>query len=90
MLPISLDDVDGNVMLSNDFVSSLSYFIFIVFKFMYFGKNKYIMIQEDVSVIMFNKIKIVTWIVIGWVLNNGNIVSISINLINCSTMLLSM
>ena len=65
MLPISLEDVDGNVMFNNDLVSSLSYFIFIFFRFMYLGKNKYIMIHDDVSVIIFNKINIVTWIVIG-------------------------
>lgn len=88
-LPISLEVVDGMVMFSNDFCSSLSYVNFIVLIFIYFGKNKYIIMHDDVSVIMFSKINIVICIVGDLSLKSGNINITRIIFINCSVILLN-
>lgn len=53
------------VVFNKDIVSSLSYFIFKFLIFICFGKNRYIMMHDEVSVIILNNINIDIWIDMG-------------------------
>ena len=85
MLPISLDEVDGSVMFRSVNVCSLVIKGFMFCKLIVFGKNKYIMMQEDNSVSILNEINIVIWIVGSVFLNNGSISKINNSFNICST-----
>lgn len=60
------------------------------FIFIFFGKNKYIIRQEDNSVRIFNDINIVIWITEDEFWNLGNIIIINNNFIICSVMFVNM
>lgn len=59
------------------------------FKLIVLGKNRYMIIHEDSSVMIFRAIKIVIWIdgLVLW--NLGNIIIIKISFIICSVMLVN-
>ena len=90
MLPISLEEVDGNVMFRSDMVCSLFINGFMFCKLIVFGKKKYIMIQEDNSVSILNEINIVIWVVGSVFLNNGSISKINNSFNICSVILVNM